>query len=168
MGRGEPFCSRGKVQPSPAHRMPPSVGILLLPICRLAKSSFRSGRTLPFLASVPSSWTAVAGRPLDQPRGIVRRACRRTPATELDRAPENRGPAKAAKASVPGRNRSPDPDSSLANGMIMMPGLIVLIRALCLPQRTASAITSEFPLRDLVRMKRIGHLVGLKKGKPEQ
>jgi hypothetical protein len=44
-----------------------------------------------------------------------------------------------------GRSLGPE-SSSLASGVMMMPGLIVLTRASRLPQRTASAMTrSELP-----------------------
>ena len=83
------------------------------------------------------------------------------------------------RAGAPGRGQldhAPVPSprgpvsSSLASGVMMMPGLIVLTRAPRLPQRTASAITrSEFPrLASLVGVERIGHLVGLEHRKSEQ
>ena len=63
------------------------------------------------------------------PRPECRRAQPRTPRSCAG-SPAPRGPVS----------------SSLASGVMMMPGLIVLTRAPRLPQRTASAITrSEFP-----------------------
>ena len=51
----------------------------------------------------------------------------------------------------------------------MIPGLIVFTRAPRLPHRTASAITrSEFPRLDSWYVKRIFHLVQLKKRKAEK
>src|SRR3954466_16265953 len=72
--------------------------------------------------------------------------------------PMSSAPTDPTSSGVPARpatdssimRRYPSPrgpvSSSLASGVMMMPGLIALIRAPRLPQRTASAIArSEFP-----------------------
>ncbi len=60
--------------------------------------------------------------------------------------------------------------SSFASGVMMMPGLIVLIRAPRLPHRTASAITrSEFAaFGQLVGVQGVGHLIGREHREREQ